>query len=561
MGTVTIPPRRGKPAVWPQIILTNPGGGLNNFISPEYIGNTQASELQNVSIVESGCVAKRNGHSPLGSGLVNNPKGLASYYTTSNRYLVTVDGTALKYLNGANWTTISGASFTASLPTTFTQAKGNLYILNGTDPVRQLTSSLTLTAPTTTPSAAFGIYYNGRHIVAGVGSQPSRLYISDSTDMSHFTTDPSLNTSHLLEPDNSTDVPGATTFTGNIGVSFANIIDISKDDGQAITGLSKFQNFLVIFKERSIYYLTFDPTAGTPVVTQITAALGAVGHRSIDAIDNDVWFMSRLGYYQLGNQANFQSTIRTNETSAPIHPIIDTITPMNLANTAALRTGYLFYASIATGGTLTNNRTIVWDTRFSAWVVHTNINANAFTEFIDASNVKHVYYAADDQPQVYEIDTSYSDNGAAISSYWTSKAFDFGNFSLSKQILYIDFLFRQVSGTVTIDVYTDQDILSKGSSISSSNDYTGTFGGTTNDGMFADEIWGGNNPATVASTATGSNVTSNVPYRLTVNSEPTKTVKFRISNANNNENFIFLGAIIYFRPYGQTMFNSAQKLV
>lgn len=560
MPDVTIPARQGKPQVWPQIILTNPGGGLNNFISAEYIENTQASDLQNIQIVESGCPAKRNGHTAVGTGLSNNPKGLASYYTTSSRYVLTIDGTTLKYLNGSTWTSISGASFTSGLNATFVQAKGNLYILNGTDSVRQLTSALTLTSPTTTPSAAFGIYYNGRHIVAGVTAQPSRLYISDSTDMSHFTTDPSLNTSHLLEPDNTTDVPGATTFTGSIGVSFANIIDVSKDDGQAITGLAKFQNDLVIFKERSIYYLTFDPSSGVPSITQITAALGAVGHRSIDAIDNDVWFMSRLGYYQLGNQANYVGVIRTNETSAPIHPIIDTITPSNLANTAALRTGYLFYASIATGGTKTNNRTIVWDTRFNAWVLHTNVNANAFTEFIDSNNIKHVYYAADDQAQVYEIDSSYSDAGSPINAYWTSKAFDFGNFSLSKQILYIDFLFRQISGTVSLAVYTDGNILSKASSISSTQDATGTFDGYTG-GMWGEDIFGGSNAATQMSGATGGGVTSNVPYRVTVNSQPTKTVKFTISNANNNETFVFLGAIIYFRPYGQTMFNSAQKLI
>jgi hypothetical protein len=109
--------------------------------------------------------------------------------------------------------------------------------------------------------------------------------------------------------------------------------------------------------------------------------------------------------------------------------------------------------------------------------VWTNVNANAFTEFIDSANVKHLYYAADDEAKVYEIDTSYSDNGSAISAQWTSKAINFGDFSLTKQVLYIDNEFRQINGSVNIGVYTDGNSLTKSSAISSgNNDTTGTFG-------------------------------------------------------------------------------------
>jgi hypothetical protein len=121
---------------------------------------------------ESGCPAKRNGHTSVGTGLSNNPKGLASFYPTSNRYLLTVDGTSLKYLNGTVWTAISGASFSTAKNATFCQARGNLYIHNGTDAVRKLDSTLTLTAPTTTVSSSFGIFWNGRQWASGVAAHP-----------------------------------------------------------------------------------------------------------------------------------------------------------------------------------------------------------------------------------------------------------------------------------------------------------------------------------------------------------------------------------------------------
>lgn len=551
---IKIPPRRGVPKKWPALTVVNPGLGLNSIISDEMIDDHEASSLSNVQIVESGCPAKRDGISAVGTGLSNNPKGLASYYTTSGgRYLLTIDGTALKYLNTGAWTTISGASFTTALNTVFVQARGDLYIWNGTDAGAKLDSSLTLTRPTTTVSAAFGIFYGGKQIVSGVSTQPNRIYISNSSDASDFTV---ATGGTAPQPDNSTDAPGASTFAGTPGYTEANIVDIAKNDGDKITGLGKYQNQLIIFKERSIWSMTFD-SSGVPTVQQVSSSIGCVSHRSIDNMENDLIFLSRNGYYTLGAQQNYLSQNnlpRTGELSIKIHPVIDTITASNLPNTASLFSGYRFYSSISTGGTTTNNTTIVYDRRFNAFTTWTGVNANSWTEFIDSSNVKHLYYAADDAHQVYElVSGQYNDAGAAISSSWTSKAFDFGDISLYKQILYIDFLFRQIVGTVSISVLIDGGTVAKTTSVASSNDTTGTFG----DEMFGDGMF----PGTAASTSSTVTTTAsaNVPYRLPVN-QNTRTVKVQIQNNNLNESFVLLGFKIYFRPYKPERFPAAQKL-
>jgi hypothetical protein len=551
---VKIPPRRGVPKKWPALTVVNPGLGLNTAISDEMIQDAEASALSNVQFVESGCPAKRDGITAIGTGLTNNPKGLASYYPVSgSRYLLTVDGTSLKYLNGTAWTAISGASFTNAKNTVFVQARDDLYVWNGTDAGAKVTSSLTLTRPATTVSAAFGIFYSGKQIVSGVSTQPNRLYISNSTDASDFTV---ATGGTAPQPDNSTDAPGASTFAGTPGYSEANLIDIAKNDGDKITGLSKFNNQLIIFKERSIWSLTFDAT-GIPTVQQVSSSRGCVSHRSIDNVDNDIYFLSRQGYYTLGYQQNYypaNNLPRTNELSVQIHPVIDTIVAANLSNTASLFSGYTFYTSVSTGGTTTNNTTLTYDTRYKAWSKWTNINANSWTEYIDSSNVKHLYYAADDSAQVYEIVSGqYNDAGSAISASWTSKAFDFGDISLYKDILYIDFLFRQIVGTVSISVITDGNTTSKTTSVASTNDTTGTFG----DEMFGDPMFPGTDASTSATIST--TASANVPYRLPVN-QTTRTVKVQIANANANEAFVFLGMKIYYRPYAPQRFPSSQRL-
>lgn len=551
--TVIIPPKKGVKKKWPAVIISNPGHGLNNVISDEYIANEEASSLENIQFVESGCPAKRNGYTAVGTGLVAHPKGLASYYVdSSHRYLLTVDGTALKYLNGTSWTGISGATFTTLLNTTFVQARGDMYMWNGTDAGSKLTSALTLTRPDTTVSAAFGIFYAGKQIVAGTATNPSRLYISNSTDASDFTV---AIGGTAPQPDNSTDAPGAATFAGTPGFSEANIIDISKDDGDRITGLAKFQEKLVIFKERSIYQMTFDPTSGAPTVVQLNGSVGCVSHRSIENVEDDVYFLSRGGYYALGNQANYSTFIRTRELSIRIHPIIETIVPANLGNTCSLYSNFVFYSSVSTGGTMTNNTTLTYDRRFDAWSKWTNVSANAFTEFIDTSNIRHLYFAADDEAEVFElVPGTYNDNGSAISAQWTSKAINFGDFSLYKQALYIDFEFRQIVGSVTLNVITDGGTLANSTSLAFTTDTTGTFG----DEDWGDPLWGGS----ASSTATTSIATAsaNVPYRLPIN-QVTRTLKLQLVNAMLDQTFVFLAWKIYFRPYAPEKFPANLKLM
>jgi len=245
--------------------------------------------------------------------------------------------------------------------------------------------------------------------------------------------------------------------------------------------------------------------------------------------------------------------LRTSELSAKIHPLIDTINATNLPNTCSIFDTYTFYSSVSTGGTTTNNMTLTYDKRYQAWSKWTNVNANAFTVFFDTANVKHMYYASDDTNQVYEIDNSYTDAGTAIEAYWVSKNINFGDFALTKSLLYIDFEFRALSGTATITVITDGNVTAKSSQVASSGgDTTGTWG----DEMVGAAMWGGSNATTT--TVVGSS-SANTPYRMQIN-KPTRTVKIKISNANNGESFIFLAAKFYFRNYAQQKFDASHVI-
>jgi hypothetical protein len=542
--SVAIPPRRGKPKTWPTKVVANPGTGLNDVISDEYIADSDGSAMQNVRMVEAGSIAKRNGYHAVGSGLNHPPKGMASYYHSGSRDVLTIDDTVLKKLISGVWTAITGASFTAGRHPTFVQARGDLYIHNGSDASAKLSAS-TLTRPTTTVTGAFGIFYAGRHIVAGTPTQTSRLFISAQADASDFTV---ATGGTAPQPDNSTDAPGASVFAGTPSVTEANILDVSKDDGDKLTGLAKFQEMLIVFKERSTYSLTFDVN-GNPVLKQISSTVGCVSHRSIDNVENDVFFLSRNGYFTLGYQANFNLALRTNELSAKIHPLIETITPANLPNTCSIFHGYIFYSGVSVGGTPTNNLLLTFDKRYQGWAPNVNVNANAFTVFIDDDNVEHLYYASENEPAVYELDTGYSDNGQAIDAYWISKAI--GDFSQQQQILYVDLQFRLISGVVRIDILSDTAVPLASGPVGSSGNLTGTMG----DEEIGAALWGGDIGALMLNQLP----TANVVYRMQVN-KATRVMKVKVSNANNNETFNFIGFKYYYRPYAPQKFDARFKI-
>lgn len=522
-------------------VVDNPGKGLNKFVSPTLIKDEESSDLKNIMFVEGGSPQKRPGFSQVGDDLSNNPRGLASFDTGSNQYVLTVDGTALKYLNGSTWTSISGATFSSTADIDFVMARGDLYIHDGTNETAKLDSSLTLTSPTTTVEAAFGIFYKGYHFVSGVDEHRTRVYMSEPADASDFTnTNPTGSGEYSVY--DATTHPGATAFAG----SGANYFDVDKDDGDVITGFGKFDDVLIIFKRRAIYQLTID-SSGNPTVDRVSTGIGAINHKSIENVENDLFFLSDDGYYVLGNEPNFFDSIRTNELSARIKSLVDTRSVANQSKVASIYHNNIFMSSIPVGGS-TNNLTLTYDRRYLAWSKWDNIDANSWVVHRDANGEEHLYFACDSDTKVYEIEFgTYNDDGVAIDSYWVSKAIDLDNFDIEKRWVDLTLQFRRVSGIINIDVYTDGDELSVSTQI----------GATGSSGLGLLPLGQGilGEPTGTASTDT----VVNVPYRIPIRKNA-RSIKFKISNARTNENFILLGYSLGYYPFSHYKFDSQYKL-
>ncbi len=544
-----IPSKKVKP---PQrLAVMNPSKGLNNLVSPSLIDNKEFSDMQNMEYDEGGVIRKRAGYVAAGNALTA-ARGLGTFSTESSNYMVTIDGTTLKYRTTGNWSTATGDTFTAAKDTAFTQARLKLFIWNGSDGGAYFDGSA-VTRPGTMPKAKFSVYYQNKHIAAGVDGQPSRLYISNLTNAADFTvttggTQPQPDSTNDSENGNP-NVPGATVFAGTPALTEANVLDIRKNDGDKITALGVFQDVLIVFKERSIFQVTFD-SSGNPTVTPVTYATGCVSHKSVVNIENDISFMSREGHRVLGNEPQFFTAIRTQVLSIRIQPSMDAINKQYYSRCNGIYFDNKYILAYPVGSSAIS-KTMTYDRRFQAYSLWTNFNAQSMVRYIDTSNNEDLYFLDDGGTQVYKrVTGTYNDNGAAIEAYIVSKAQDLGNPDITKFWVDLRLIFRRLSGQITFTVYQDD----------------GVTVGTAVIGTISSRGMGLNMLGTVIlgvdgeapSTTTTSSFIDN-PQSIGLNLD-SRTIKYKIYNNRIDENFVLLGTIYAYYPKSHYVFDSSAKI-
>jgi hypothetical protein len=273
--------------------------------------------------------------------------------------------------------------------------------------------------------------YKDSLFVAGDSTSPSRLYYSGGGDQ-------------------------INNFTVGGGGGF---IDISKNDGQKITGMIVFKDSLVVFKERSIYKFNFT-TSGAPQVEQINPAIGCIAPRSIVQVENDVFFASEFGIYTIGNEAGFSfDVLRTNELSARVRSIYQTIDPAYIDRIAGVyakvaNKNLVIFSYTETGNTF-NSKAIVYDRERLGWYQWTNIQANSFTTYKNSAGENLVLYGDDNSGYVKEMLTGSDDFGSAISATFTLKSESFNGLNMYKRLRDLDLVLRTPSGSITMTIIKD----------------------------------------------------------------------------------------------------------
>ena len=251
----------------------------------------------------------------------------------------------------------------------------------------------------------------------------------------------------------------------NIGDPFTfastNFIKIADGDGEKITGLGVQGNSLVVFKENSVWLIYMPSTDDTGWIRiRSNAKYGCASHKSIVEYEKQLMYLGQqnklvTGFYSLvGDQTepdatSLRSTAMYGDAKSDrIEPDVKLFQDANKEYTSSIAFDNKLWFSVTYGANNTaNNRVYQFDfvrrdssRKVGSWVPFTGMS---FNDFAVLDGDLYAGTSADDG-FVYKLqDGTYTDNGAAIDSFYETKELDGG-----KAHRHFDKDFRQANFTV-----------------------------------------------------------------------------------------------------------------
>ena len=331
-------------------------------------------------------------------------------------------------------------------------------------------------------------------------------------------------------------------------------IDIDKDAGDEIKGLIEYQDSIIVFKERSIWQVTFSLDAGLviPSVKMIIRGLGSVSHRTIKHVENDVFFLSRKGVFTLGNEANYLNVLRTNELSSRIRPTFAALTQSQLELACAVYQDNKYRISYPAGGALKNNQEVIYDRERLGWMGPNTYSATpgVYEVYYDTDNKEVLIWGDANDNFVTDMSVGYSnDKGVKIQTALLTKKTAFKNPFQFKKIKNLYSNWRNVFGTPFVNIVLETRDGAVGSAqtftISASNAGTG----------WGFDEWGttkwGNTLG--AGNAAGSN---DLAKRTRIN-KVGRTIQVEVTTTGNNDKYELLALQIQAQELGQGIIPSS----
>jgi hypothetical protein len=253
--------------------------GLDLVSSPD---EAACIDQLNVDLDVRGALRSRNGYDNFtGSELTNQPDSMAAHYESDGtRQLLVGGGLRLDALNS------SGTSIANAVPTgfphTFARFGGPTaevtYISNGADQVRAWNG--------TAFSTPGGLSGQTGYFVA-ITPTSNRLVVARESGATAGNNPSSVNFSDAGAPE---------TFTST------NFIDLDPGDGEVITGLQTWGNYLFVFKQTKFYVFYGEETdvTGEPIFNyrKVDTGIGCAASRSVRAGRDGLYFLAPTGVYR-----------------------------------------------------------------------------------------------------------------------------------------------------------------------------------------------------------------------------------------------------------------------
>ena len=243
-------------------------------------------------------------------------------------------------------------------------------------------------------------------------------------------------------------------------------IRIRAGDGDKVTALINYEDYVIVFKGWSIHKFDFGGTGGAPRVSSLLFDYGTQSPDTVMRVQNDIFFFgSDKKIRVLGYEPNILNMIRTTDISNRISDRLDAIdfsTPENI-HAVFFEDKYIL---------CDGSYAYPYDRRYLAFLdVWTNFNYSRLVVWDGIGNERRLYGLSNSDGKIYRVlkDNTYDDNGSAINAYIRTRNEDGGEFWRIKTWLWCEFRFKHVQGEVNIKSVKDGTMEIDTASVSSAS--------------------------------------------------------------------------------------------
>lgn len=317
-------------------------------------------------------------------------------------------------------------------------------------------------------------------------------------------------------------------------------IYIDPNSGSAITSVAPQlgSDKIIVTKEYSVYAVTLDMVnIGNynildPKYQPISTLTGCSNQDTMTTVENDQFYFGRKGLYVVGYEPNYLNLIRTNEISARIRPYLAGLSAQDYKTAAAFYVDNKYVLSFPR-----RKECIVYDRERGCWlgIWKLPFGISKLLKIVDSSGTERWIIGSAESNQVYTFEPSvYSDNGTTITKTVRTKKEFFDTWASLKTINFLYFLFRNVTGQMTVNVLLED----RNGAISTVKTFTisgSAIAGNTGWGIdtYGTKQWGESGGEVVVST-------NEIKKWVTLFKQGT-IIQFEITTTSANSNFELLG--------------------
>ena len=399
-------------------------GGQVSGITPNLIGDNQASELVNMTISPSGNLESRMGIEQMSANVSGGSavQGMHYFDTPSIESLfVATNGTIFRSTGSSTFSTTGGTVINQSAEVDFSQfnnrmyftdGSSNLHFSDGTTAYRQGTSILSITVTsggtgynTGTPTvtiAAPNVAYGTTATATAVMNVHSVGTVNVTFAGSGYTSAPAItftggggsgaaataSVSNLAPPalrlvkqfTNRIFAVGTGTDRNTLYASdlldaevwkSTNSIIVGGDDGEDIVALQPFFDYeILVFKPNKMYLVTADPTSPTAsgwVTRLLNDKTGCASGRTVNFVNKDVFFLSNDGIRSVARSVADDFYIVGTPTSEPVKNIISRINKNYISSCNSAFYNNRYYLAIPLDTAITPSHILVYNALFNSF--------------------------------------------------------------------------------------------------------------------------------------------------------------------------------------------------